>query len=89
MTEYIRLSTSLQASGTQAPGAAHLQKVNVCTGTASSVVTIYDGQASTATVVATIDASAKGSYDFGGIRLPNGLFVRMSGANSDVTISYD
>lgn len=55
---------------------------------ASAVVTIYDGQSTTGSKVATIDASvaALGSlvYD---IRCANGVYAVMTGGNADITIS--
>jgi hypothetical protein len=65
-----------------------LVAVNVNTGATSAVLTVYDGIDSSGAVVATVDASAKGSYWFGGVRLPGGLYVALTGGNADVTVSY-
>lgn len=64
----------------------YLNKVVVGTGVASAVLTIYDGQDNTGTVVAVIDASAKGSYLFE-CNTKNGIFAVLSGGNADVTIT--
>lgn len=85
--EYIHLATSVATSSVA--GVTYLQRVNVNTATASSVVTIYSGTTSLGDLVATVNCATLGSYDYGRIRLPAGLFAKMTGANSDVTISYE
>lgn len=67
---------------------AELVSVNVNTGAASAVLTVYDGTSTTGTTVAVIDASAKGSYWFGYARLHNGLYYTLIGGTADITISY-
>jgi hypothetical protein len=65
-----------------------LRAITIGTGVASAVVTVYDGQDNTGTVVAVIDAAAKGSYWFGDLRLGKGIFIVLSGGNALVTVSY-
>lgn len=70
------------------PGSAvTLGTVNVDTAAASAVLKIYDGTSASGTLVASIDASAKGSYTYL-TRLPNGMFVDLSGGTADCTIGY-
>jgi len=80
----------LAAAGSVTIGAVgsgtKIVSINVNTGTASSVVTVTDVK--TGANVAVIDASAKGSYWYGGLRGENGFTVTMATANSDITISY-
>ena len=62
-----------------------LFSVVVGTSAGSAVVTVYNGTATTDPVTATIDASAKGNYEFGGARHPAGLFIKLTGGNAKVT----
>jgi hypothetical protein len=61
--------------------------VNICTGAASAVVTIKETDTNGATI-ATIDASAKGTYNFWGLRSQNGFYIAQTGGNSDFTVTY-
>jgi len=70
-----------------AASGAQLWTVVVGTGAASAVVTIKDG-GSSGTVVATIDASAKGYYNFAGMRTTNQLYATLTGGNADVTVTF-
>jgi hypothetical protein len=63
----------------------HLGRVVVGTGVASAVLTVYDGQSASGTVVSVIDASAKGYYEFDAA-LKDGVFAVLSGGNADVTV---
>lgn len=89
--QYAYLSASTGASSTFQSGTDHtkLVAINIGTGAASAVVTVYDGVDNTGAVVATIDASSKGSFWFGGIRLHLGLFVAQTGGAGKVTICYE
>ncbi len=62
-----------------------LKRIVIGTGAASAVVTVYDGQSASGTVIATIDASAKGFYDFECV-CKNGVFVALTGGNADTTV---
>lgn len=69
-----------------------LWTVNVNTGAASAVLTVYDGPtvanpSTTGSVVAMIDASSKSSQVFG-VQVTNGLYLVMTGGNADVTVGY-
>lgn len=88
MANYYHTATTATKVLAGAGTSVTLIAVNVGTGAVSGVLTIYDGQDATGTVVATIDASAKGSYWFGGVRLPAGLYVALSGGNADVTVTF-
>lgn len=66
-----------------------LRQINVGTGAASAVVTVYNGDATSDPVVAKIDASAAGQYPFGDVQLPDGLFAKLTGGNADVTVIYE
>ena len=63
-----------------------LATVNVGTGAASAVFTVYDGQNANGSVVAVIDASSKGYFNFDAV-CKNGVFCVLSGGNAKVTIS--
>lgn len=62
--------------------------INVGTGAASAVITIYNGTSTSGAVIGIIDASARGTYNYGGIRCPAGLFVKLTGGNADATLTY-
>lgn len=68
------------------PAGAYLWQLNVNTGAASSVVTVYNGTAITDPVVAVIGAAAAGQFPFCGVRLSRGLFVKLTGGTADVTV---
>lgn len=65
-----------------------LHTVNVNSAASGGVITIYDGQDVTGTVVCVIDASTKsGSPHIYGCKCLGGLFAVVSGANIDATIT--
>lgn len=64
----------------------HLGTINVCTAAASAVFTVFDGQNASGTVVATIDASALGRYEFNAV-CRDGVFCVLSGGGAKVTVS--
>lgn len=67
------------------PGSgANLISVNVNTSAASAVLTLKVKDTNGATI-AIIDASAKGSYQYG-CCVPSGIFCSMAGGSADVTI---
>lgn len=83
----IRLTAS--GSGSAVGGLlshATLGIVNVNTAKASAVVDVYDGQSTTGTKVASIDASSKGSNIYL-IRCENGVYAQLTGATADVTVT--
>ena len=84
--QYLRLTAAGDVKTGAALSHAVLHRVNVNSATASAVVEIYDGQSTTGTKVARIDASAKGTYEYA-IRCENGVYAVMTGAVSDVTIT--
>ena len=63
---------------------AKLVSVNVNTGAASAVLTLKRKDTNGATI-AIIDASAKGSYQFGCL-VNDGIYCSLAGGNADVTI---
>lgn len=68
---------------------ARLGNVEVTTSAAAAVITIYDGQDATGTVVAVIDASVKGHYAFDCL-LKNGIFAVVSGSSAaHATLTYE
>jgi hypothetical protein len=70
-----------------ASGKAELGLINVNTGAASAVLTVYDNTAGSGTVVAIIDASVEGCYAYMA-QCNTGIFAVLSGGNADCTISY-
>lgn len=70
---------------TNTSGHSLLWRIIVGTGAASAVVTIKDASGAT---FAVIDASAKGFYDFGGLRLSGGFTAALTGGNADVCAVY-
>jgi hypothetical protein len=64
----------------------HLESVNIGTGVASGVFTIYDGQSASGTVVAVIDATAARYHEFDAV-CKNGIFCVLSGGNAKVTVT--
>ena len=64
-----------------------LVAVNVTTGTATAVITLRHKDAS-GTIISVIDASAKGSYWYGGVNCPDGIHIAQTVAAADATISY-
>ena len=91
MSEALR-AQHLAATGTLGPigglsSWTYLERIVVGTGAASAVVSVYDGQSASGTKIATIDASAKGYYDFECV-CKDGLTVVLSGGNADITVIY-
>jgi hypothetical protein len=68
-------------------GSSILGTVNVNTGGASAVLTIYDGTSASGIVKAVIDASTKSSHGYL-ILCSNGIYIALSGNDADVTIGY-
>ena len=65
----------------------HIESVTVGTGAASGVFKVYDGQdATTGTLVATIDATAFRYTKLNAV-CKDGVFCVLSGGNADVTVS--
>lgn len=77
-------ATAIGPVGSKTVG-AYLHKVIVGTGTATSVVTVYDGQDSNGTVVAVIDAGSAREVDFKGAWLKSGCYIQMTTAAAKVT----
>jgi hypothetical protein len=70
-----------------ANGKAELGIVNVNTGAASAVLTIYDNTAGSGATVAVIDASVEGCYVYAA-QCNTGIYAVLSGGNADCTISF-
>ena len=68
-------------------GDSRLHRV-VVNAPAAGTVTVYDGPTVGSDVVAAIDSSNAGSFDFNDLLLKNGLTVSGSGA-ADVTVVYE
>lgn len=81
-------SLTATGSGTiaSAPGAVFAY-VNVGTAAASATIDIRDGTSSSATLIATIDCSATGTYWYMAA-CTQGLYYNLSGGNAKVTIGY-
>lgn len=69
------------------PGGAELGTVNINTGAASAVLTLYNGTSGSGTVVAVVDASTKSSHAFV-VLCENGIYYDLAGGNADVTIGF-
>lgn len=82
---YIHIST--QTAKTIGAAGSHSYLVSVCVNTAaaSAVCTLTD--ATSGATIAVIDASAKGSYWYGGVRVPGGVTATQTGGNADLTIA--
>lgn len=82
---------NIAAAGTLSVGgvdsAAQVWAVNVNTGAASAVATCYDGTAASGRKLGTIDASARGSYWWGGAVCKDGFTLVLAGGNADITVS--
>lgn len=81
-------SITTQTTTQVTPGPAKLVFVNVNTGAASAVCTIYDATSGTTNLIATIDASSKSCNAYN-IYLANGIRVVTSGGNADITVCYE
>lgn len=68
-------------------GECHLHRIIVGTSATSGVVTVYDGEDTSGTVVAAFDGNVEGNYNFGCLRL-SALHVKVTGGNSQTTIIY-
>lgn len=84
----IYLSTQTGVGVGAAGAEVCLFDVNVGTSAASAVLTLYDGTGTGGVVKAVIDASAKGTYHFSGLRFPAGLYADLTGGNAKVTVTY-
>lgn len=76
-------------ASTVAVTADRLVTVTVNTGTASSVLKIYDGATAAGVLIATIDCSTTRTLTYLVRPSSHNLCFVMSAANSDVTITYD
>lgn len=76
---------TIDLTSTETGAYVELWRVVVGTGAASAVATITDGQSG---AVSIIDASAKGDYNFGGIKCKQGVKLVLSGGNANVTLVY-
>lgn len=65
---------------------ARLFHVVVGKGTASAIVTVYNGAATTDPVIAVIDGNVPMTHNFGGLRCSKGLFVKLTAAGGNVTV---
>jgi hypothetical protein len=82
---------NIAATGTLTVGGSNsstrLWSIVVNTGAASAVATVYDGTAATGRKIATIDASASKSLNYGGAICKDGVTLVLSGGNADVTVN--
>lgn len=65
---------------------ARLFNVVVGKATASAVVTVYNGTATTDPVIAVIDGNVVATHNFSGMRCSKGLFVKLTAAGGNVTV---
>lgn len=63
--------------------------VTVNTGGAGAVLKIYDGTSSSGTLIATIDASSRGTLTYAVRTSSHNLFWQLSTAAADITLVYD
>jgi hypothetical protein len=68
---------------------ATINSITVNKGTATSILTIYDGQDNTGTVLGVIDCASARQILFHGAWFKNGFFAVMATANSDVTVEFE
>lgn len=68
---------------------ARLFSLNITTAATGTTVYIYDGVSTNGTLVAQVDASSKGSFVFGGVRCPNGIFANVLGGTIEATLGYE
>ena len=73
-------------TGISQGGAAKLFRVTVNNPTAASTLTLWESGQTAGDVIAIIDCSLEGTYEYG-VTL-SGLSAAMGGANSDVTVIY-
>jgi hypothetical protein len=82
---------NIAATGTLAVGGSNsstrLWSIVVNTGAVSAVATVYDGTAATGRKIATIDATASKSLNYGGALCKDGVTLVLSGGNADVTVN--
>ena len=82
---------NIAATGTLTVGgpnsSTRLWSIVVNTGAASAVATVYDGTAASGRKIATIDASASKSLNYGGAICKDGVTLVLSGGNADVTVN--
>src|SRR5439155_22561676 len=84
---YLHFTTAGNSGTVGSTGSgAVLRAVNVNTGAASAVLTIRDGSA-TGPIIAVIDATAKGCYQYEDIVVGNGVYATLTGGNADVTVT--
>lgn len=85
---YSRIVTA--GSGVMAPPNAELWTVNVNSGAASAVLTLYDANPSitaSSVKIAVIDASTKSSHAYGAM-CKLGIYAVLNAGNADCTIVY-
>ena len=82
-----RISTATTMLVAPANGGSTLWTVNVNTGAAGAVLTIYRGTDATGTVIAVIDASTKSSHTYG-VLCDEGIFVEQTVGAADITIGH-
>jgi hypothetical protein len=73
----------------KAGSGAQILSITVNKGTATSILTIYDGQDNTGTVRGVIDCAAVRQILYHGAWFKNGFFAVMATANSDVTVEFE
>jgi len=67
-----------------------VRSITINKGTATSILTIYDGKDNTGTVLGVIDCAATRQIIYpGGAVFKNGFYAVMATANSDVTVEYE
>jgi hypothetical protein len=81
---YHRFETT--GTGIQRANAARLVRVTVNNPTAASTLTLWESPTTAGEVIAIIDCSVAGTYEYG-LTL-SGLTGAMGGANADVTVVY-
>lgn len=86
MVQFLHVNTV--STGQVAGAHTQLMAVNVNTGAASAVLTLYNGTSTSAPVVAVINCAAVVCFQYEGCRCPAGLFYGLAGGTADVTISY-
>lgn len=80
---FVHLTATTTVPGTEST----LMTVNVNTAVPGSTVSIYNGSAAAANLLAVIDGGTIASKGYG-VYVPNGINVVVAGGSPDVTIGY-
>lgn len=89
MTYFASSTVNITGTGTGTVVSDRIIMVTVNTGATSAVLKIYDGTTVAGTLIATIDATTKGTLSYLRRLSSHNLFYALTGGNADITISFD